>query len=60
MQEHRHKKEQEDSARGDEMVRMLPDAFLFTYEGMVEGPEWALLPAEIPAESRLYAARPGR
>src|ERR1700721_4445232 len=38
IQEHRHKKEQEDSARGDEMVRMLPDAFLFTYKGMVEGP----------------------
>src|SRR5580704_17524160 len=38
VQEHRHKKEQEDSARGDEMVRMLPDAFLFTSEGMVEGP----------------------
>jgi hypothetical protein len=38
IQEHRHKKEQEDSARGDEMVRMLPDAFLYTFEGMVEGP----------------------
>jgi hypothetical protein len=38
VQEHRHKKEQEDSARGDEMVRMLPDAFLFTLSGMVEGP----------------------
>ncbi len=38
VQQNRHKKEQEDSARGDEMVRMLPDAFLFTYEGMVEGP----------------------
>jgi hypothetical protein len=38
VQEHRHKKEQEDSARGDEMVRMLPDAFLFTLEGTVEGP----------------------
>jgi hypothetical protein len=38
VQEHRHKKEQEDSARGDEMVRMLPDAFLFTYKGMVDGP----------------------
>ena len=45
VQEHRHKKEQEDSARGDEMVRMLPDAFLFTFDGMVEGPERALLPA---------------
>jgi hypothetical protein len=38
IQEHRHKKEQEDSARGDEMVRMLPDAFLFTLEGTVAGP----------------------
>jgi hypothetical protein len=38
VQEHRHKKEQEDSSRGDEMVRMLPDAFLFTYEGMVQAP----------------------
>jgi hypothetical protein len=38
VQEHKHKKEQEDSARGDEMVRMLPDAFLFTSDGMVEGP----------------------
>jgi hypothetical protein len=38
VQEHRHKKEQEDSSRGDEMVRMLPDAFLFSYEGMVEAP----------------------
>ncbi|MGC2404462.1 MAG: hypothetical protein WA510_32025 [Acidobacteriaceae bacterium] len=38
IQEHRHKKEQEDSARGEEMVRMLPDAFLYTFTGMVEGP----------------------
>jgi hypothetical protein len=38
VQEHRHKKEQEDSARGDEMVRMLPDAFLFTADGTVQGP----------------------
>jgi hypothetical protein len=38
IQEHRHKKEQEDNARGDEMVRMLPDAFLYTFDGMVEGP----------------------
>jgi hypothetical protein len=38
VQEHRHKKEQEDSARGDEMVKMLPDAFLFTLDGTVDGP----------------------
>jgi hypothetical protein len=38
IQAHRHKKEQEDSARGDEMVKMLPDAFLYTFDGMVDGP----------------------
>jgi hypothetical protein len=38
LQEHRHKKEQEDGARGDEMVRMLPDAFLYISDGMVDGP----------------------
>jgi hypothetical protein len=38
IQEHRHKKEQEDGARGDEMVKMLPDAFLFTLAGTVAGP----------------------
>lgn len=38
IQEHRHKKEQEDSARGDEMVKMLPDAFIYTYQGTVPGP----------------------
>jgi len=38
LQEHRHKKEQEDGARGDEMVRMLPDAFLYTADGTVDGP----------------------
>jgi hypothetical protein len=38
IQQHRHQKEQEDNARGDEMVRMLPDAFLYTFAGMVDGP----------------------
>ena len=38
IQEHRHKEEQKDSARGDEMVRMLPDAFLFELVGTVPGP----------------------
>ena len=38
IQEHRHKKEQEDSARGDEMVKLLPDAFLYEADGMVQGP----------------------
>jgi len=38
IQEHRHKKEQEDSNRANEMIRMLPDAFLYHFEGMVDGP----------------------
>lgn len=38
IQAHRHKKEQEDSDRANEMIRLLPDAFLYHYEGMVEGP----------------------
>ena len=38
IQEHRHKREQEDSGRADEMVRLLPDAFLYTSLGMTTGP----------------------
>lgn len=38
LQEHRHKREQEDSDRANEMIRLLPDAFLYHYEGMVDGP----------------------
>ncbi len=38
IQEHRHKKEQGDSGEADEMVRLLPDAFLYQYKGMVAGP----------------------
>ncbi len=45
LQAHRHKKEQEDSARENEMVRLLPDAFIYTYNGIVNtpnGPAWRL------------------
>jgi hypothetical protein len=45
LQAHRHKKEQEDSNRSNEMVRLLPDAFLYTYRGVVNttnGPAWRL------------------
>jgi len=38
IQEHRHKREQEDSGRADEMTKLLPDAFLYNFEGMVPGP----------------------
>jgi hypothetical protein len=37
VQEHRHKREKEDSDRANKMIRLLPDAFLYKYEGMVEG-----------------------
>ncbi|HEY3989197.1 MAG TPA: hypothetical protein VGM02_07860 [Acidobacteriaceae bacterium] len=45
LQAHRHKKEQEDSNRSNEMVRLLPDAFIYTYRGIVDtpnGPAWRL------------------
>jgi hypothetical protein len=45
LQIHRHKKEKEDSNRENEMVRLLPDAFLYTYRGIVDtpsGPAWNL------------------
>ncbi len=38
IQEHRHKREQEDSGREDELVKLMPQAFLYTYLGMVQGP----------------------
>jgi len=38
IQAHRHKREQEDSGRANEMIRLLPDAFLYHFEGMVQGP----------------------
>jgi hypothetical protein len=38
IQEHRHKREQEDSGRENEMTQMLPDAFLYTYLGTTPGP----------------------
>jgi hypothetical protein len=38
IQEHRHKREQEDSGRADEMIKLLPDAFLYSYLDMTAGP----------------------
>jgi hypothetical protein len=38
IQEHRHKREQEDSGRADEMIKLLPDAFLYNYLDMTAGP----------------------
>lgn len=38
-QARRHKKEQQDAKRGDELVRVLPDAFVYKYAGMEQGPD---------------------
>jgi hypothetical protein len=38
IQAHRHKKEQEDSDRADSFIKLLPDAFLYEYQGTVDGP----------------------
>ncbi len=37
IQEHRRKREKEDSDRANEMIRLLPDAFVYKFEGMVQG-----------------------
>ena len=34
MQEHRHKGEQKDAERGDRLLALLPDAFVYRFEGM--------------------------
>jgi hypothetical protein len=38
IQQRRHRSEHENSTREDELVRMLPNAFLYAYEGMAAGP----------------------
>ena len=68
LQARRHKREQEDNNRSNEMVRLLPDAFLYTYRGIVDtpdGPVWRLsfLPNEkfIPPdrEAQVYHGMAG-
>jgi hypothetical protein len=68
LQARRHKREQEDNNRSNEMVRLLPDAFLYTYRGTVDtpdGPAWRLsfLPNErfIPPdrEAQVYHGMAG-
>jgi hypothetical protein len=38
IQAHRQKREQADSNRANELIRLLPNAFTYHYEGMVDGP----------------------
>ena len=45
LQARRHRREQEDSNRSNEMVRLLPDAFIYSYRDIVQtpnGPAWRL------------------
>ena len=37
-QAHRHKREQQDAKRGDELVQVLPSAFLYKFASMEQGP----------------------
>jgi len=37
IQAHRHKREQEDSDRADGFIKLLPEAFLYEYQGIVQG-----------------------
>lgn len=37
IQAHRHKKEQEDSGHADNFIKLLPDAFAYQYQGIVDG-----------------------
>lgn len=39
IQAHRKKNEQADANRANELIRLLPTAFLYHYEGMVDGPD---------------------
>jgi hypothetical protein len=38
LQAHRQKREQADTNRANEMIRLLPTAFLYHFEGMIDGP----------------------
>ena len=38
IQAHRHQKEKEDGDRANEMIRLLPDAFIYKFAGMEPGP----------------------
>jgi hypothetical protein len=50
LQEHRHKREQEDNARVNKLMRLLPDAFVYHYDSTVPCtvvvPPWVAIPGE--------------
>jgi hypothetical protein len=54
LQEHRHKREQEDNARVNKLMRLLPDAFIYHYDStvpcVVDTPPYVAIPGQ-PAPS---------
>ena len=55
IQQHRHQREQKDAARVDRLMRLLPEAFLYRYEGMTGLRCGVLLSAELLSQSSLHA-----
>jgi len=58
LQEHRRKREEEDNARADKLLRMLPDAFLYHYDATVSCVVTAEPKIPIPGSAREEAAAP--
>ncbi|HEX4038657.1 MAG TPA: hypothetical protein VHX37_11415 [Acidobacteriaceae bacterium] len=56
LQAHRQKREQEDNARVDKMLRLLPDAFLWRDQG--SGPCIVTVPPEVPVPGRSFPSPP--
>lgn len=56
LQEHRHRREQEDNARVDKLMRLLPDAFLYHYDSTV--PCNVTTPPNVPVPGTPPAAPP--
>jgi hypothetical protein len=59
IQEHRHRHEQEDNARVDKLMRMLPDAFLYHYDATVDCDVSTPPEVPVPGASASAAAEPG-
>jgi hypothetical protein len=56
LQAHRQKREQEDTARVDKMLRLLPDAFLWTDAGL--SPCTVTIPPDLPVPGRSFQPPP--
>ena len=59
IQEHRHRREQEDNVRVDKLMRELPDAFLYHYDGTVDCDVSTPPSVPVPGLSASTASEPG-